>query len=317
MNHRSVQRLLLGVYCAGMTTAATGFPLDSMLARGDSCLAVEWTPDSANTRSEWYIQNGSRCSGSDTVYLHSDFEAGTTYLGIAYSYGGEDSYHVFRDKVARGFLVGSHLCHYLSFGDPSDVIAGTDCSGFVCYLWNVPRTSTNGLASDPHYMVIDKSVLEPGDILVKAASHTVFIVEQDTATHYLAWESSSAVNGCRERIIDISTEEWDAYIALRNPDMVRREMEIAGRRSSQNPLLKWSVSVLRRTHNVYLDLEQPFSGHCLLYTLTGRTVLKENIAANGSTISFTIQPSLPAGIYLVSLVRCNGPQGHDQCTAAR
>lgn len=307
---------LLVVYCAGLTAASICFPLDSMLARGDSCLAVEWIPDSVNTSSEWYVQYGSRCTGSDTVYLRSDFQAGTAYRSIAYSYGGEDPYHVFRDKVARGFLVGSHLCHYLSFGDPSDVVAGTDCSGFVCYLWNVPRTSTNGLSGDPRYRKIDKSSLEPGDILVKAASHTLFIVEQDTAAYYLVWEATSAVNGCRERVIDVSAAEWDAYIALRNPDVVRLEKGIAGRKSGRNPLLKRSVSVLRSTQNVCFDIGRSFSGDYLLYTLTGRSVYKNSVTAEGSTISFTLPSPLPAGVYFIGLVCRGNDARHERGTRA-
>jgi hypothetical protein len=274
-------------------------PLDSVLNRGDSCLAVEWTPDSVNTRSAWYVENGSLCTGSDTVYRHSDFVPGTAYRSIAYSYGGEDAYGTFRDKVTRGFLVGSHLCHYSTFGDPSGVIAGTDCSGFVCYVWNVPRTSTGGLVGDSRYLQVPRSKIEPGDILVKAGSHTLLIVEKDDSTNYLIWESTSAVNGCRERIIDISDPAWTAYNALRNPDIVRTSHETTVKNIRQPPSLFKSITRSRDGSSLLLILNRPSSGQCILYNASGRRIAAVPVDANRPNLSLPMSAPLAGGVYLI------------------
>lgn len=201
-----------------LLTSVNGIHLDTLFAHGDSSIAIEWTPDSANTDPEWYRIYGTGCTGADSIFRHCDFIPDETYRGVAYSYGGEDGYLRFREKVESGFLVGSHLCHYNSYGDPSPVVAGTDCSGFVCYLWDVPRVSTRGLHAD--YAEISREELDAGDILVKPGSHALLIVERDEGTRYLIWESTSVVNGCRERIIDISDDYWDAYYARRYEGIV-------------------------------------------------------------------------------------------------
>jgi hypothetical protein len=276
------------------------FPLDSVFNRGDSCLAVEWTPDSINTRSAWYVQNGSLCTGSDTVYRHSDFIAGTTYRGIAYSYGGEDPYFVFRDKIGKGYPAGSHLCHYSTFGDPSSVIAGTDCSGFVCYVWNVPRTSTGGLIADSRYQQIPRSLMEPGDILVKAGSHTVLIVEKDDSTNYLIWESTSAVNGCRERIIDISDPAWNAYSALRNPEIARTTGDITNKDIRQPLSLVKSITMSRDGTALLLILNRPLSGQCILYNASGKRIAAVQVNAASGNISLPLGVPKSRGMYLLT-----------------
>lgn len=199
---------------------AVAIHLDTLLARGDSSLAISWTPDSTNTDPTWYRENGSGCTGSDTIYRHCDFLPGVTYYSIAYSYGGEDGFLRFREKVESGFLIGSHLCHYNAFGDPSPVVAGTDCSGFVCYLWDVPRVSTRGLHSG--YTAITRDELDVGDILVKPGSHALLIVEKIDDGEFLIWESTSVVNGCRERTINLGDTYWDAYYAHRYEGIVTR-----------------------------------------------------------------------------------------------
>ncbi len=100
-------------------TTLHAFTLDTVITRSDSCVAIEWTPDSSNTANLWYTQYGNKCTGSDTIYRQCDFIAGRTYRGIAYSYGGEDPWFTFRTRLAAGFLAGSHQCHYNVFGDPS------------------------------------------------------------------------------------------------------------------------------------------------------------------------------------------------------
>jgi hypothetical protein len=288
--------------CSVAVIAAPSFPLDSMLARGDSCLAVEWTPDSLQTGPDWYVRNGSRCTGSDTVYLHSDFSAGATYRSIAYSYGGEDPYAIFRIKVLNGYLIGSHLCHYLSFGDPSPVIAGTDCSGFVCYIWNVPRASTAGLAADPRYEKIPFAAIEAGDILVKASSHSVFVVEKDDSSRFIIWESTSAVNGCRERMIDINDTQWAPYVALRNSALVRLTD-----RTTRHPARAGPRCRKNATGTIAITLEQRFSGRIDLSDVRGRHLASMPLVAGPGTVSWRPATRPAGGVYILSLRRGDGP----------
>jgi hypothetical protein len=256
---------------------------------------IVWTPDSANTRSDWYTTWGSLCTGSDTLYRHCDFTPGDTYRGICYSYGGEDPYSVFRNKVNDGFLVGSHLCHYSSFGDPTPVIAGTDCSGFVCYVWNVPRVATGTLATE--YTAIQKSELSSGDILVKAGTHTVLIIEAIDSTHYLIGESTSVVNGCRERIIDITDAAWSTYVARRNEVIGSAQHNLTER---QQPTSLVRVRAARGGKSISLRFSRPFRGTIEIRTTHGRSICRKAITAESGTTLYFLEQPLASGIYVAT-----------------
>jgi hypothetical protein len=299
--------------CACAT--ARPFPLDSMYARGDSCLSIVWTPDSANTNSDWYAKNGSLCTGADTMYRHCDFTAGTTYRSIAYSYGGEDPYFQFRDKLGRGLLAGSHLCHYQTVGDPSPYVAGTDCSGFVCYLWNAPRVSTGGLVADPQYQKISKSVLEPGDILVKAGSHAVFVVEKDDSAVFLIWESTSAVNGCRERIINVNDAAWDPYVALRNPGIMRAAD--FGHVSNIRPGGMIRITASREGSRLDLRFVSPISGEITLFAAAGKCIGRKSVAPGSARIAWTLPAPLPAGTYIAAVQTVQNGFLSARCTVVK
>jgi hypothetical protein len=189
--------------------------MDSVFNRGDSCIAIAWTPDSRNTNPAWYIQYGGGCIVVDSIYRHCDFIAGHAYVGIAYSYGGEDPWYLFRERLANGFLVGSHLCHYNAFGDPTPVVTGTDCSGFLCFIWNVGRMSTGAMVASPAFQHIDRSAIRAGDALVRSGYHAVFVAEADDLTEALIWEATSTVNSCRARVTDLTDSAWNLYTPLR------------------------------------------------------------------------------------------------------
>jgi hypothetical protein len=265
-------------------------PLDTLFMRGDSSIAIEWTADSVNTRNDWYSTNGSLCTGADSVYKHCDFIPGVTYHSIAYSYGGEDGYIKFRDKITAGLLIGSHMCHYNKYGDPSAIVAGTDCSGFVCYLWNVPRVATGTLNSQ--YKIITRAELDVGDILVKPGSHAVLIIEKEDDNIFLIWESTSAVNGCRERSIDLTDTYWNAYNPRRY-EALTMDVTYAAT-NNQNYLFP---AVIFSGQRICITAAAPWHGTAELFTLSGKQLLsttcmleKEqsialaNIQASGVTI---------------------------------
>jgi hypothetical protein len=274
------------------------FPLDSVFARGEKCIAVTWTPDSQNCAPSWYIKWGTLCTGSDSVYRHCDFIPGTTYSSIAYSYGGEDSYFVFTDKIKKGFFVGSHLCHYNSFGDPSTAIAGTDCSGFVCYLWNVPRVSTRELVFAPYEPIL-KTELRPGDILVKPGTHTVLIVDKDDSTHFLIWESTSVVNGCRETIIDVTESKWTSYSAMRNPAIDATSTHDFDKISQTSNIPQYKIRYSTKQQAITFTFSDPFSGTLSLFNIKGISIPGKKVTGNLAAKFTWSTKELPCGPYIV------------------
>jgi len=272
--------------------------LDTLFELGDSAIAIEWTPDSTNTRISWYQQYGSGCTGEDSIYRHCDFLPGVTYHSIAYSYGGEDSYPRFREKVADGYLVGSHLCHYNTFGDPSNAVAGTDCSGFVCCLWGVPRVSTRELYSQ--YTVITRDQLDAGDILVKPGSHAVLVIEHEEGTRYLIWESTSAVNGCRERSIDIADTYWDAYSPRRYEGLT---IGIISTPKIILPAGFPEIASMRRTLTLKADL--PWSGTMSVFAVNGK-LLRTTVVELASHESLEVPSDFENSVAVVRLYSRNG-----------
>ena len=286
-------RIEASLVLSALAGAAEAVPLDTLFARGDSSIAVTWTADSANTRADWYRANGALCTDADSVYTHCDFLPGVTYRSIAYSYGGEDGYVRFREKIAAGFLAGSHLCHYTTFGDPSPVVAGTDCSGFVCFLWDVPRVSTRELYSG--YAVITREELDAGDILVKPGSHTVLIVEKEEDTRFLIWESTSAVNGCRQRSIDIADSYWDAYYPRRHSGItgaIPLATDCTHRNGFPDVTMHREGSILR--------CAPAWQGTVSFYSLRGARLATRHLAAGtGGAIRIHMQPA--AGVRIVDI----------------
>lgn len=210
-------RTTLLILCISILSYAVQWPADSVYYRAKSCVDVAWTPTAANTDPWFFTTYGKTCTGANEIYLQCDFVAGTPYRSIAYSYGGEDNAREFSDKLSRDYLVGSHLCHYQSYGDPSDTIAGTDCSGFLSYCWNVPRQSTGMFINNKSYLHIERDSIRGGDALVKAGSHAVLVLDGSIPEATLIVESTSAVNGVRKRLIDVNSEYWLKYTPLRNP----------------------------------------------------------------------------------------------------
>jgi hypothetical protein len=245
---------LLGA--GGLAVGVGAIPLDSVLARGDSSVAIVWSPSANNVESSWWQSCGGGCGEELRT---CDFLAGETYRGVAYSYGGEDPHFVFRHRLAEGWPVGSHLCHYTGCGDPSAAVTGTDCSGYVCWVWDEPRVSTRELATFERYDHIAKADLRAGDILVKYGSHAVVVVDALDNPSVLVWEAAGTpVNGVRERVIELTATYWDGYRAVRNPRVTTSD----------------SSSASAPARRLFTEKTVPSGAY---YTLRGRRVSAGNV----------------------------------------
>lgn len=261
--------------------------VDSVIARSDSCVQIQWTPDSINTDISWYEQYGSTCTGADTIYKHCDFLPGVNYSGIPYSYGGEDAWYTFRERLQQGFLVGSHSCHYNVYGDPSNRVTGTDCSGFLSFVWGYPRSTTSAFYSGSAFTTIPITDVKPGDALIKATSgcgnHAILIVEANDIKEVVISEASSTVFGCRERIVDLSTSAWQCYKAIRYPNLVNRTRQKVF--SSESNLI--SVQKIKPYTYRFLFNDQ-LNGYVDIYTVDGRRLSSTPIE-NCKTVQFQTQ----------------------------
>ncbi|MGM0443717.1 MAG: hypothetical protein ACQEQV_05970 [Fibrobacterota bacterium] len=268
----------------------SAWPLDSVRIRAGRGRTISWTPDSSNTDDWFYQRFGDHCTGGNEVYRQCDFIPGREYKSIAYSYGGEDSDKRFRDKVQGSFFVGSHLCHYRSYGDPSDTVAGTDCSGFLSWVWSEPRQSTWMFLENDAYTHIRRADLQAGDALIKGGSHAVLVLDGRDAASTLIVESTSAVNGVRRRLIDVNDSLWQEYIPLRN-DRITPLAKVGSSSKEQEIRLKGS-RLLSRSPLVSVRV----------YTLRGKEVYRQN----GAGVREFALPAMPPGIFLVRAETARG-----------
>lgn len=282
-------------------TATYPLALDSVIVRSDSCVAIEWTPDSVNTDNKWYLQYGTKCTNGDSIYRHCDFIPGRPYKGIAYSYGGEDPWYAFRMRLATGYLVGSHQCHYNVFGDPSSKITGTDCSGFLCLVWSIPRVSTTDLYNNKSLITVPIKEVIAGDALVKASSaygyHAILIVEAEDPTEVVIAEASSTVFGCRQRVVDLTKSEWSPYKAIRNPALQGTQRVVT---TNNDAIQNFTISQTG-TNQFSLHLYQPVAGKLAGYDLNGKELFKMNL--NKTTTDYTITRQISSSRVIFIAIR--------------
>lgn len=272
------------------------WPADSVYARAKACESVRWTATETNTNNWFYQTYGETCTGANEIYLQCDFKPGIEYRSIAYSYGGEDTDFEFTDKIEKGYFIGSHLCHYQTYGDPSDTVAGTDCSGFLSWCWNVPRQSTGMFINNSAYDKISWTEVKGGDALVKAGSHAVLVLDGTDPAATLIIESTSAVNGVRKRLIDRDSEYWQRYTPLRNP-------KITGIIGIKQTPLKTSTALKMTVEERKLIFSEEITS-LTLYALNGTILLSSNRMSR----EFTVPPTLASGIYLTVFKTKRGEQ---------
>jgi hypothetical protein len=166
----------------------------------------------------------------------------------------------------------------------------------------VPRVSTHELYSA--YTVIGRNDLDVGDILVKPGSHVVLVVEREDATHALIWESTSAVNGCRERSIDFSESAWDAYYPRRCNGLAAG----TDRRPRDDPSpapMRPFPAVLVTGNRVVLQATFPWRGIMSLHSLRGEVVRRLSCRVDaGETAGIPLDGA--AGTRIVRLESADG-----------
>jgi len=134
---------------------------------------------------------------------------------VAYSYGGNDDTLSYLGNLADSLAAGNHMCHYQNYGAetgiyPPDWSTGIDCSAFVCRCWQVPRTNTGGIFDK--YYPVKKEDVQPGDVLVKPASHVILISdpgETPGAGTFALYEAS----GSTCRVWYNPSASWSYYSA--------------------------------------------------------------------------------------------------------
>lgn len=277
-----------------------------ILDRAEDFAVVIWFADSANTIAWDSMYTLYGCS----QHLTSDWEAGKTYQGMAYSYGGNDDTLDYLQKLKEDSLgAGNHMCHYLNYGAatgiyPPDWTAGIDCSAFVCRCWGVARTNCTGIYES--YYAVDKSQVQPGDVLVWPGHHVVLIADPgpDPPSGFLALFEAS---GSACRVWYNPDASWSSYSSYSARSLFKPVDDDTIPTDTTDGDLKWLPVIAR--NEVILQFPHTSNTGDIgfhIYTVTGEMVFKGEIGPPDYEISWqgvdNYGRQLGSGVYYVRVI---------------
>ncbi len=121
----------------------------------------------------WYCDSANVAPVPECPDWYPDYQAGHTYQGMAYEYGGWDRVGRFLDKLQAGYRAGAHSDNdCISGGGDPWWATGQDCSGLVSRAWQLPYKHSTGMLPDISHQ-IDWNELLPGDIIDWPRHHVV------------------------------------------------------------------------------------------------------------------------------------------------
>jgi len=286
---------------------------EEILDRAQSWAELTWYADSANTTAwdSMFNHYATIYGCSDSSHYSSDWDAGETYVGMAYSYGGNDDTTTYVEKLEDDSLAaGNHMCHYVAYGAetgiyPPDWSTGIDCSAFVCRCWGVPRTNCTGLYDKYH--PLDKQDVQPGDALVKPGSHTVLVADPGNNPPYGTFTLYEA-SGSACRVWYNPDASWATYAAYSARSLFKSEVKDTVIRDTVRdeiicqPLISKGQVLLRFPNTWDADVIG-----FQIFNVTGERVYSGQVSAPDYEFSWNgtdcFGRSLPRGVYAVRSVR--------------
>lgn len=273
---------------------------EDILSRAKSWAELTWYADSANTVAwdSMYAKYG--CED----HLTSDWDAGETYQGMAYSYGGNDDTVSYIGKLDDSLAAGNHMCHYQNYGAetgiyPPDWAAGIDCSAFVCRVWGVPRTNCTGIYEK--YYPLEKADVQPGDVLVWPGHHVVLIDNPGEDPPYGTFSLYEA-SGSACRVWYNPQASWSAYTEYSARSLFKTDVEDT---SSQDTSQIVCDPVLAQG-NILLSFPEPPDADAVrfeIFNVLGERVYCGQASAPEFQVSWDgvdqFGRRLPSGVYAV------------------
>lgn len=164
------------------------------------------------------------CSSANVNPGYNDFQAGVTYTGVAYNWGGFDAVSSFQTKMSTGVKAGdSKKC---VDGIADTTWGGVDCSGFISRCWNTARKYST-LDIPTICTQILWTELKPGDVLNSSKNtpngvgHVRLFDKFDTGNSDLLWvyESTTPPSVSSGRVVyrsvSISAMKNSGYLPQR------------------------------------------------------------------------------------------------------
>ena len=127
------------------------------------------TRDAVITTAQSYANCAWQCIASNTNSTYNNFISGTSYVGMAYNWGGFDTISQFQSKISAGAVAGNYKL--IGDGDIHSDFAGIDCSGFVSRCWNISTKYSTTTLPSICVAITSWSDLKPGDAINLSGKH--------------------------------------------------------------------------------------------------------------------------------------------------
>jgi len=226
----------------------------------------------------------------------SDYEAGNTYMGEAYEWGGWDTPELFISNLNQGLRPGAHSDNDCQqWGDPSWA-TGEDCSGLVSRAWDLPyKHSTSMLPGISDTIPYDS--LKPGDVLDKPGSHVViFYAWVDSAhTQLLVYQATDRRPDPCLTALDLRYRSYYSsrgYMALRYKNIEEdTSVHETGNSFSSD------IVVFIRDNILQVDFGK-LSGksELLLISNDGKVLIKKMLTTTDENVGISLK-GIPSGLY--------------------
>ncbi len=251
---------------------------------------------------EWYCDSANVAPVPECPDWYPDYQAGHTYRGMAYEYGGWDRVGQFLANLDNGLRAGSHSDNdcLVGRGDPSWA-TGQDCSGLVSRAWQLPYKHSTGMLPDISHP-IDWDALLPGDIIDWPRHHVVIFDSWADTDHVYMF-----IYQATDRRPNPSTTARDLrnranYVSHYTPYRYNYLVDIEENISPEN---RDVVALVYDGNRLLMKFSQFTEGEAEVgaFDVAGRTVLRKTVRADGTR---EVEIELPrSGIYFVK-VTLNG-----------
>ncbi len=263
----------------------------------------------SNANVEWYADSINVAPVPQCPDWYPDYQAGHTYHGVAYEYGGWDDPQRFLRKLAQGQRAGAHSDNdcISPGGDPSWA-TGQDCSGLISRVWKLPyKHSTRMLPGITYPIPYDS--LKMGDAINYPGHHVILFYQWADSGHtrFYIFQATDRRPGPSTTGLDLRYVAGYrySYTPIRYPYLTD---SLPNDTLPNDTLPRDTIPVVInlpegvfRNKITFMKPEGLTNFYVKLFSITGAAVYSELYGTVSDSIVVEITPDIPEGVYFLVL----------------
>ncbi|GEM_PF-2681666 len=263
----------------------------------------------SNANVEWYADSINVAPVPQCSSWTSDYQAGHTYHGVAYEYGGWDDPQRFLRNLARGLRAGAHSDNdCIRYGGDPSWATGQDCSGLISRVWQLPyKYSTRMLPGITYPIPYDS--LKMGDAVNNPGHHVVLFYHWADSGHtrFYIFQATDRRPGPSTTGLDLRYVAGyrHSYTPIRYPYIT--DSTISDTLPNDTIPEDTIPTVINIPEGVYKDRisfmkpEGLREFYVKLFSVTGSVVYREFYGTVPDSMVMVIEPEIPDGVYFLIL----------------